>query len=559
MRTLGPTKVVQVLLDKPLRAVHVEERYTAVLLVVISRGAVVGELQLPALSVLTPDLLRRLVSHRCGEALWRQELERTFLAAARGPESLNDQTAPSVSVVVCTRNRTDQLRSCLETLLALDVNPREIVVVDNCPSDDSTRRLCAELPVRYVLEPDPGQSRARNRGILETTGEFVAFTDDDCLVDRGWLDKLADKFADPLVMAVTGYVGPAELETSSQVMFELHGGFQRGLDERIFDATTMSPVRNAGRVGAGANMIIRREAFDRVGLFAEDLGPGTAARASDETYLFYRLLARGNRIVFDPERIVWHRHRRDAEALRRILFDYGVAVSAFSTRCLIRHRELAALYSLVWWCFVHLRTQAALVLRRDPQRLPPRMVLAEVAGTIAGPWQLFRSKRSRRKLLPLRLPETAGPGRTLQPVGVHEGDPPLSVVIPTHNRREMLAEVLQALAVQDYPPDRFEAVVVFDGCIDGSAELARSLDLPFSLRLVEPERLGSAAKSRNRGAHEAVNPVLLFLDDDVVPDPCVLSVHARAHRLAKEDHAALGYCPPFIEGTSPWELMLRAW
>jgi glycosyltransferase involved in cell wall biosynthesis len=550
--------VVAVSLDQPLRAIHVEEKYTTVLLVVISRGTVIGEIQLPGLSVLPPDLLRRVIARNCGHALWRQQLEGTFLAAAAGATPAAVRPAPTVSVVVCTRDRTDQLRACLVSLLALDTKPREIVVVDNSPTDDATVRLCADLPVRYVLEPKAGQSRARNRGILETTGELVAFTDDDCVVDPGWLDKLGETFADPLVMAATGYIGPAELETPAQVLFELHGGFQRGLERKVFDGGAISPVRNAGRTGAGANMIIRRQAFGQIGLFAEDLGPGTPARASDETYLFYRLFARGNRIVFDPAHIVWHRHRRDAAALRAILFDYGVAVSAFATRCLIRHKEPAALYSMWWWCFVHLRRQIRFVLARDGRRLPPRMLLAEMAGTVIGPWRLYRSRRSRRGIAPLVLPAEQHE-HSLQPVGVHEADPPLSVVIPTHNRQQMLEKVLHALAAQDYPAERFETVVVLDDCTDGSAQMARSLELPFALRLVEPGRLGSAAKSRNRGAAEAVNPIVLFLDDDVVPDECVLSLHARAHRLSKDDHGALGYCPPWVEGQTIWELILRAW
>jgi glycosyltransferase involved in cell wall biosynthesis len=562
MRHLGPIKVVPISLDEPLEPLHVEERYTEVLLVAIAGGAVVGQIQLPAVSVLSPEMLADVIGRACGDALWRQRFAATFLAAARGAERDGGESreAATVSVVVCTRDRADQLEACLDSLLALRTSPLEILVVDNCPSDDSTQRLCATRPVRYVLEPHAGQSRARNRGILETTGDFVAFTDDDCVVDPGWLDDLDGSFSDPLVMGVTGYVGPVELESPSQTLFELQGGFQRGLQYTVFDGGQKSPVRISGRVGAGANMILRREAFEKVGLFAEELGPGTPARASDETYLFYRLLARAQRLVFEPSRIVWHRHRQDEAALRRILYDYGVAVSAFATKCVVRHRELAGLNTLVWWWFVHLRQQLTRILFRDHRRLPFRAFLSEVFGTFVGPLQLLRSNRARRKIPPLTLPSKSSERGAPPPrVAANAADPLLSVVIPTHNRREMLADVLNALAAQTYPSDRFETVVVLDGCTDGSLEMARSLELPYALRLLEPERLGSAAKGRNRGAREASNPVLLFVDDDVVPDPEVLSIHARAHRVAPDEHAALGYCPPWVEGKTIWELVLRAW
>src|SRR5437764_8670181 len=164
MRSPGPVKVVRISLDEPLRTVSVEDRYVGVLLVVLSRSTIVGSIRLPALRTFPADLLRRLIAQRCGDALWRLHLARTFDAAARGLDETERDSAPSVSVVVCTRNRPDQLQLCLESLLQLSTKPAEILVVDNAPSDERTRRVCERLPVRYVLEPLPGQSRARNRG-----------------------------------------------------------------------------------------------------------------------------------------------------------------------------------------------------------------------------------------------------------------------------------------------------------------------------------------------------------------------------------------------------------
>ena len=303
-------------------------------------------------------------------------------------------------------------------------------------------------------------------------------------------------------------------------------------------------------------MILRRSALRRSGLFAEDLGPGTRARAADETDLFYRLLADGGRILYDPSRLIWHRHRRDLPALRRIVFEYGVAISAFELRALVRYREPGALRVLAWWWTVHLRHQLLAVLLRRRGRMPLRVALAEVAGTFAGPWELYRSKRSRRGIPPLALPAAAP---TPEPrITVSPDSPPLSVVIPSHDRRELLVDVLAALARQTYPAERFEAVVVLDACSDGSAERVRALDLPYHVQLVEHEARNAAA-TRNRAVRDAVHPFVVLLDDDVVPDPDALAAHAEAHRLAPDRHAALGYCPPVLDGRSPWELSLRAW
>src|SRR5438309_411669 len=116
MRKPGPVKVVSISLDEPLRAVSVEDRYVGVLLVVRSHGTVVGSIRLPALQTFSAELLRRLIAQRCGDALWRLQLARTFDAAARGIDKSEKRRAPSVSVVVCTRNRPDQLQICLESL-----------------------------------------------------------------------------------------------------------------------------------------------------------------------------------------------------------------------------------------------------------------------------------------------------------------------------------------------------------------------------------------------------------------------------------------------------------
>jgi hypothetical protein len=88
---------------------------------------------------------------------------------------------------------------------------------------------------------------------------------------------------------------------------------------------------------------------------------------------------------------------------------------------------------------------------------------------------------------------------------------------------------------------------VLDGSTDGSAEMVRSLETPYPLRLLEQQNRGLAA-SRNRGWQEASAPVVVFLDDDIVPEPAFLAEHAAAHRRAPDEHVALGVYPPARHG-----------
>ena len=226
---------------------------------------------------------------------------------------------------------------------------------------------------------------------------------------------------------------------------------------------------------------------------------------------------------------------------------------------LVRHREFAALDSLAWWWFVHLRSQGdEIVFTGSAARCHSAMVLAEVAGRSPGPGSSFapiaRGGSSHRSAA-----RHGAPGAHVQPVGVARGRPAAVGGDPDPQSPRDAGRGAAGARGSDYPADRFEAVVVLDGCIDGSAELARSLELPF--RCVWSNRNGwgplrragiAALRRRQSG------PPLSGRRRRSRIRLCS-PFHARAHRLAKEDHAALGYCPPFIEGTSPWELMLRAW
>ncbi|HEY9624701.1 MAG TPA: glycosyltransferase [Crinalium sp.] len=236
-------------------------------------------------------------------------------------------TAATVSVIICTRNRTDQLANCLRSLQMLSTPPHEIIVVDNAPSSDATQQLVASMPnVRYVLEPRAGLSIARNTGIRHSTGDIIAFTDDDVTVHPNWIAQLQRSFSDPQMMAITGLVLPGALDTESQVIFEKElGGFGQGYRVKTFDKSFFMAMKHVGvpvwRIGAGANMAFRRQAFDRVGDFDERLGAG-ASGCSEDSELWYRLLADGWSCRYDPSVVVYHYHRCDLDTLQHQAHQY---------------------------------------------------------------------------------------------------------------------------------------------------------------------------------------------------------------------------------------------
>jgi SAM-dependent methyltransferase/GT2 family glycosyltransferase len=180
--------------------------------------------------------------------------------------------------------------------------------------------------VRYLPEPRPGLSAARNAAVREARGDLLAFVDDDVVVHPRWLAPLRRALAEPDVMAVCGLVLPAELDTPAQVAFEtIQGGFAQGCERarygREFLRATVGFGMPVWKIGAGANMAIRRSAFELVGDFDERLGAG-AAGCSEDSELWYRLIAEGWTCRYEPDSVVFHHHRREQAALAGQIHDY---------------------------------------------------------------------------------------------------------------------------------------------------------------------------------------------------------------------------------------------
>lgn len=255
-----------------------------------------------------------------------------------------------VTIAIATRNRTELLRGCLSAIQQIAYEPLEILVVDNAPSDSATRDLVSDLSgddprLTYACEPGRGASAARNLALASARFDIVALTDDDVLVDPGWVSALVAGFtADPEVTCVTGLVAPSALENPFQRYFEY-----RYPDQGTFAATRydMAEHRHPSRVypfaaglfGRGANMAVRRSAALKVGGFDTLLGAGALCRGGEDLDLFVRLILDGGRICYMPSALVWHRHRESADALNKVVYLYGYGLGAYLSKHLSR-REL---------------------------------------------------------------------------------------------------------------------------------------------------------------------------------------------------------------------------
>jgi glycosyltransferase involved in cell wall biosynthesis len=311
---------------------------------------------------------------------------------SRGVEPAN------VSVVVASRDRAGELDSCLTTIRCLDPPPGELVVADSASRQpEETAAVAARHGARLVRLERPGLSRARNAGAREARGDVLAFIDDDCRVDPGWLHAICAGFEDDEVLAVTGQLLPAELATPAQRVFlsYFHMDLRGFVPRRFEPGGRPSPYwpLDSWRMGSGGNLAVRRGALLQEGGFSLALGLGTPARGGEDLFLLWRLMERGAAVVYRPDALAWHRHHRQWADLERVLFGYGAGHAAYlrAARRAGAPPRTVMLYTLSFAADRVLRLARSLV-RTWP--VPAGLVLRELAGSIAGPLLGRRAERA---------------------------------------------------------------------------------------------------------------------------------------------------------------------
>ena len=207
-----------------------------------------------------------------------------------------------ISVVVVTYNRAGMLQNALTTLVNQMTEDRfslEILVIDDGSTDiTETAQSFADnhtRPVRYIHKEHGGEGRARNKGVLEARGEWLAFFDDDQLAAPLWLTELY-KVAQE--MGADCVDGPVFLMLPDSCPLQLGQKSRRVLGEKIF---SQSNGQHPGKeyVGAG-NVLIRKSLFEQVGLFDVTFRQGV-----DEDF-FRRLQKGGFRFCYSPQAVAYH-------------------------------------------------------------------------------------------------------------------------------------------------------------------------------------------------------------------------------------------------------------
>lgn len=257
---------------------------------------------------------------------------------------------PDISVLLCTRNRGDRIRDAIDSILENSYTNFELIVLDQS-LDDKTKEVLEKYHdsrIRYIRSHTVGLSKSRNIAINKCLTEIIAFTDDDCIVDREWLASIMLEYKnDSSLMGIFGRVLPYGKGGALMVCHCTIDSMDRNNVEK--------PVIPYKVLGHGNNMSFKKNVFRKAGLYIESLGAGTWMRAGEDTDLIYRALRKRMKILYSPEPLVYHNNWVSKEKGAELELGYILAAVAVFTKFSLKMDKVA---------FYHILEKLIEILRR---------------------------------------------------------------------------------------------------------------------------------------------------------------------------------------------------
>jgi cellulose synthase/poly-beta-1,6-N-acetylglucosamine synthase-like glycosyltransferase len=224
---------------------------------------------------------------------------------------------PTISIIVPAFNEEAVIGECVESLLNLDYPEQllEIIVIDDASTDRTKEILSGFSRIQVLSGGHQGPSAARNRALKLAKGEFVAFTDADCIVPPEWLKELMRGFESDLIAGVGGIQKPrqdaSEMELVVDQVFNLLGF--------VANYSRKKPQLGLIDHNASCNVIYRKSVLIQLGGFDEALWPG------EDVELDYRIIKAGYRLVQNPNVAVCHKRPNNFAQFNAMMYKYGQA------------------------------------------------------------------------------------------------------------------------------------------------------------------------------------------------------------------------------------------
>ena len=261
-------------------------------------------------------------------------------AACCGADGAGDEEAMmfeasdsiKVSIIIPTKNNGNIIARCLDSIRKLDYpeDKIEIVIVDG-HSIDNTVEIAKRYTDKIIYEDKGTISYARDLGVKESSGEFIAFTDADCVVDKNWIKNLLKHFNSERIAAVGGPNVTPEDDTDfakcagTILSFLCKPGARYGLNADKVLEIYHNPT---------CNVMYRERVLEEVGGFNHNLV------AEDDEELDYRIKEKGYKILFTPDAKVLHYRRPTWKKFMRMAFNYGIG----RTQVIKLHRDMGRWY-----------------------------------------------------------------------------------------------------------------------------------------------------------------------------------------------------------------------
>ena len=258
--------------------------------------------------------------------------------------------APTVTVIISTRNRGTRVVPAVESILRNDHAHFELWVVDQSTDDQTKTALATFLTdprLNYLPSATIGTSRGQNLAIAKSRGAIIAITDDDCVVPERWLSTLERLFAEyPAVALIYCDVVPGA-----------HDPTQGFVPAITFDSELLLRKLSDFRrhLGIGAGMALRRDLFEQLAGFDESLGPGGRFRSGADQDLGIRTLIKRRHVLLTNATSVTHDGFRTWAQGRTLISRYYFGAGAFCVKPLktghfgILHHILFRLLSDSFW------------------------------------------------------------------------------------------------------------------------------------------------------------------------------------------------------------------
>ncbi len=234
-----------------------------------------------------------------------------------------------ISVIIPVRNEAGKIQQCLAAVFSQSLKPHDVIVIDGHSTDGTVEKV-RKFPAKIFYEDAHSIACARQIGVENAEGEYIAFTDADCVPDREWLSNLVKEF-DEGIIGVGGAAintGDSLWERSINLAMDTFLGGARTLQARFVRERRF--VRSIG----GFNSIYRKQDILNAGGFNTRLPGG-------EDLELNKKLSRMGKLLYTPQAVVLHHHSWTLPKFARKMFRYG------KERGMIRAWDLQVIPALV--------------------------------------------------------------------------------------------------------------------------------------------------------------------------------------------------------------------